>query len=306
MHLRRHDAGDLPSQAASWLSQHTLLGSIEFAALWETLGGKPVCWTVYDDDRPVALFTGVQFGRGCLARFQAMPDGLYSRLHCLEDVNRDEAMRLVVEGIASAGYARIFINDFYNECGDCHGFERRDCATRLVDVTPDVWHPPDSKLRSEIRKALREDTPIRDFSLNRDFDSFLELMSRTEKRHWRRPKYPPGFYKALGILAMTDQRVRWIVCEQGDRLAASHIYFIENEMLLNWQVFFDKQFSVLKPNQLITFSLVNELAIRGIKVLNLGASPDMAASLSDYKAKWGGEMYHYPCLVRQSWLGRLL
>ena len=305
-HLCQHDAGNLPSHAATWLARHTLLGSIEFASLWETLGGKPVCWTVYDDDRPVALFTGVQFGRGRFARFQAMPDGLYSRLQCLEDVNRDESIRLVMEGLASAGYARIFINDFHNQCGECQGFERSDCATRLVDVSPDDWHPPDSKLRSEIRKALREDTPIRDFSLNRHFGAFLELMNRTEQRHGRHPKYSPDFYRALGKLAMIDQRVRWIVCEQGDRLAASHIYFVENDMLLNWQVFFDKQFSALKPNQLITFSLVNELALRGIRVLNLGSSPDIAVSLADYKAKWGGELYHYPCLSRRSWIGRML
>jgi hypothetical protein len=307
MHLCRHDAGNLPPEAASWLNRHTLLGSIEFASLWETLGGKPVCWTVYDEDRPVALFTGVQFSRGRVARFQAMPDGLYSRLHCMEDPTvRDDTIRLVMEGIAAAGYARVFINDYYKQLDSFDKFKRRDCETRLVDVSPEDWHPPDQKLRSEIRKALREDTPIRDFSLNRHFDAFLELMNRTEQRHGRRPKYSPDFYRALGKLAMIDQRVRWIVCEQGDCLAASHIYFVENDMLLNWQVFFDKQFSALKPNQLITFSLVNELALRGIRVLNLGSSPDIAVSLADYKAKWGGEVYYYPCFVRQSWIGRLL
>jgi hypothetical protein len=306
-HVRRHGAGDLPPEAAAWLSRHTLLGSVEFASLWETVGGKPVLWTVYDDDRPIALIPGVQFGRGRLARFQAMPDGLYSRLQCLDgSVDRNQAAQLVMERIASEGYARVFINDYYCQCGDCPGFERRECSTRLVDVSRDDWHPLNPTLRSEIRKALREGTPTRDFSLNRHFDSFLELMSRTEKRHGRQPKYPLAFYRALGKVAMVDSRVRWIVCEQGDRLAASHIYFIENEMLLNWQIFFDKEFSALKPNQVITFSLTHELALRGVKVLNLGSSPEMAVSLADYKAKWGGEMYSYPWFVRESWIGKLL
>ena len=307
MRVCRHEAHELPTYAVPWLSSHTLLGSVEFATLWDYLGGHAVYWAVHDDDKLVALFPGVQFGRGPFARFQAMPDGLYARLHFLEDaLDREQIMRSLLNGITTARYARIFINDYYNQCGDSGGFDRRICETRLVEVATDDWHPPDAKLRSEIRKALREDTPIRDFSLNRHFDAFIELMHRTERRHGRYPKYPTDFYRALGKLAMLDSRIRWVVCEQGDRLAASHIYFIESDMLLNWQVFFDKQFSALKPNQLITFSLVNELTLRGIRVLNLGSSPEIATTLSDYKAKWGGERYHYPCLLKQSWLGKLL
>ncbi|MCX6834506.1 MAG: hypothetical protein NTW07_05125 [candidate division Zixibacteria bacterium] len=62
----------------------------------------------------------------------------------------------------------------------------------------------------------------------------------------------------------------------------------------------------MKPNQAIMFAVVREMKSRGIRILNLGATPEDAATLSDYKEKWGGETYRYPCLVRKSWLGRLL
>jgi len=307
MEVRRHPAPDLPSHVAAWLRRQTLFGSIEFASLWDIMGGRAVYWVVYDDDRLVALLPGVQFGRGHLARLQAMPDGLYGRLFFVEGgVNRDEVARMTLDAVASAGYARVFINDYYSKFGDHDEFEVQASETSLVDVSRADWQPPDAKLRSEIRKAQREDTSVREFSLARHFDAFVALMKQTEQRHGRRPKYPPEFYRGLGKLAMLDTRVRWLVCEQDDELAASHIYFVEDDMLLNWQVFFDKRFSSLKPNQSITFSVVSEPALRGIRMLNLGATPEGAESLSYYKDKWGGELYRYRCLRRQSWLGRLL
>ena len=305
--VRKYSTEELPAHVTAWLQRKTLLGSVPFADLWRTLGGEPVYWGWLEDDRLTALLPSVQFGGGRLARLQAMPDGLYARLFFVEDTPDHKAVAAsILQAIASEPYSMVFVNDYHSQFDATPGFEKRECLTSLTDVTSENWQPPDKKLQSEIRKARREEVPVRDFSLNRHLDGFLDLMTHTERRHGRQPKYPPKFYHALGKLSMSDTRIHWLVCEADGTLAASHIYFVEGDMLLNWQVFFDKRFSALKPNQLITFSVTHELKPRGIRVLNLGSSPEDADTLTYYKDKWGGETYRYNCWFKRSWLGRLL
>jgi hypothetical protein len=307
MQVRKHVISELPTEITTWLNSQTLLGSTDFATLWETLSGKSAYWSCYDGDLCIGLLPSVQFGRGRLARLQAMPDGLYAGVHFIKpECDQQQIVRMILNAIAEAGYARVHINDYYRQCVDYAGFDVQDGRTNLVNVDTEEWWPPDKKLQSEIRKTQREEVVTRDFALETDFHRFVDLMRHTEKRHGRKPKYPPGFYHALARLATQDARVRWLVCDCDGQLAASHIYLVESDQMLHWQAFFDKKYSRLKPNQAIMFAVVREMKSRGIQVLNLGATPEDASTLLDYKEKWGGETYCYPCLVRKSWLGRLL
>ena len=305
MQVRTHVDDDLPPQLAARLHQESLIGSVPFASLWNFMRGQAVYWVLYESERPLAILPSVKFGFGVLARLQAMPDGLYSRPVFLEPaVDRSIAGKHLLEAVVSVGFAKVFVNDFDRQFLEVPGLALLPCNTSVVDITTGAWEPPDKKLQSEIRKAQREEVPVEEFNLDRHFDSFVDLMRRTEHRHGRRPKYSPAFYEGLARLAQCERRIRWLVCEQDGQLAASHIYLVEGDMLLNWQVFFDKQFSPLKPNQWITYSIACEMASHGVTRLNLGASPDDAESLAYYKDKWGGEAYRYPCWSRVSWLGR--
>ena len=276
--------------------------------LWETLGGRPVYWLATEHDRVVAVLPGAEFGRGFLTRFQAMPDGLYAPL-LFPQGTPDDASTLadkILAGLAGHGYAKLYVNDYFGQFREHGRLKACNGATLLVDIDLVDWEPPDKKLRSEIRKAEREGVKIEPFGLNRHFEQFLTLMRQTEKRHGRRPKYTDAFYRELGKLSMTDSRVKWLVCEHEGELAASHIYLTEGSMVLNWQVFFDKQFSFLKANQLITITVGREMARQGLTALNLGASPGEASTLDDYKQKWGGRRFEYNCLERTAWWSRWL
>ncbi len=308
MTIAKCPVGELQSSTAAWIDRNSLFGSEPFMRLWETGGGRPVYWTVSHDDRPVAILPGVEFGQGFMTRFQAMPDGLYAPLlfpHGQPD-NPSELATTILTELAGHGYARMYVNDYFGSFGSSDQVEARPGATLIVKVDTSDWEPPDKKLRSEIRKAEREGAKVEPFSLSRHFDQFLVLMRQTEQRHGRRPKYSDAFYRELGKLAMTDSRVLWLVCEHEGELAASHIYLTERDLTLNWQVFFDKRFSFLKANQMMTFRVGGQIARQGIATLNLGATPTDASALDDYKQKWGGRRFEYSCLERSVWWSRWL
>ena len=87
---------------------------------------------------------------------------------------------------------------------------------------------------------------------------------------------------------------------------AAYNHGVEGDMVINWQVFFDKQFSFLKPNQYMLYYAARYHAEKGIRFLNLGASPEGAESLDSYKKKWGGNEHRYNCNIYSSTIGRLL
>lgn len=288
------------------LREVSLLASVDFGRLWETMGGSVVCWRARLEGRTLAVLVGVEFGRGMLRRFQAMPDGCYMKIIFFDDtVNCDEITEGMLAAIGRFGYAKVFLNDYHAQLGSTGDFFKSEYHTTLVDISHPEWEPPDKKLRSEIRKAAREGVCVQPFDVEH-LDSFLTLVAQSEERHGRKPKYSESFYCALATLAVDDDRIQWLSVVHQDKLAASHIYFVEDNLLLNWQVYFDPAFSFLKPNQFITATIATRMADLGVTTLNLGASPDSAGGLRFYKQKWGGTEYRYNCLQKQSWLGKML
>jgi CelD/BcsL family acetyltransferase involved in cellulose biosynthesis len=89
-------------------------------------------------------------------------------------------------------------------------------------------------------------------------------------------------------------------------LAAAHVFICDRDTSHNWQIYFDKSSSPLKPNQAITAHAVETFRSRGLKYLNLGATPPDAVGVSQYKQKWGGREYAYQVFEFRSWLGRVL
>ena len=307
MKATRYSAARLPTEISDRLGTVSLLGSPAFARLFRHVGGREVFWVVRINRNPVAVLTAVEFGRRPVKRLQSMPDGLYTRLVPLEEeVPLGNPAEVLVRELADGGYSKLFVNDFYRQFSMPPAFAVSEFNTILVDISDPRWQPPDKKIRSEIRKAEREGIEVSKFDAGRHFDRFWTLLKSTEERHLRRPKYPPDFFRALAELTQHDERIQWFHVESGGRAAASHIYLIENDMALNWQIYFDRDFAWLKPNQYLLYHAARQMARRGVRMLNLGASPPTADGLQSQKHKWGGRAYCYSCYTCQTGLGRLL
>lgn len=299
---------ELAESIRNGMHQHSLFSCPAFAALWKTHGGTATCWICQEKGNITSVLSGVEFRGKLLTRFQAMPDGLYARIyHTTDDPHRgSESAQALGAAIASAGYARLFLSDYFGEFDGVRGCQAVTSHTVLVDVSSPGWEPPDATIRSEIRKAEREGGRVVRFDSRRHMAGFLRLMRATEERHGRLPKYSDEFYAALGELAAGDSRVHWLVAEHETELAASHIYLVDGDLALYWQSFFDKKYSFLKPNQHMLYRTAVQLASRGVKTLNLGASPEDAEGLRHYKESWGGTAKSYPLYIRKSWIGKLL
>jgi hypothetical protein len=294
-------------ESVTLLTSESFFCSDRFARLFEHLSGTVIVWLVHHNDSVVAALPGVEFGIWPIKRFQAMPDGCYGRLFVDEKYVDQRAAIIATLGTAvcRAGYVRSYINDFYGTI-ETTAMMTETISTQVVDISSPNWQPEHESLWRGIRKAEKENVAVVPFDPDCHMAGFLSLMTATEKRHRRSPKYPPSFYTALAELTAHDERLRWSWCERDGQSVASHIYVREGDMLLYWQGYFDPVFSSLRPNQYMMFLQARECARLGVRYLNLGASPPDADSLQEYKERWGGEPRHYKCYTHQSPLGKIL
>jgi len=299
---------DLSPDIIERLNATSLFSSVGFAQLWATLGGQDVYWVTKEGEKTLAVLPGVEFGKRPLRRFQAMPAGCYAVLVPVSDLKTDarNVALSTAQALQIEGYLKLYLTDYYSQFAHVDGFEISEEKTILVDISQPDWQPPDKKIQSEIRKAEREGVIVQRFNAGRHFDGFLSLVQQTKERHDSRTIYHEDFFRALAGLAESDDRVRWLFTEHESHPVASHIDFLLGDTVLNWQVYSDRAYSYLKPNQYMLYTVGREAALMGVRFLNLGSSPDDAGGLVTYKRKWGGREYKYQLYHLKSRLGDLL
>jgi hypothetical protein len=290
------------------LLNDSFFSSKSFIDVWEAENGKGVVWTVENNQDILAVIPGIEFGYKPFCRFQSMPDGCYGGIILNPNIefNQNIIVNKLLKRILDYGYQKLYIHDFYDTIPPNDNYHAFVIQTRNIDLSKQSEVPLNKKLQSEIRKAKRENVIIEMFHREKHFDKFIALMKQTEKRHNREPKYSERFYEILADNAKDNDKIIWLWCEHEGHAVTSHINIIERNQCLNWQVFYDKKFSYLKANQLMLSHLIEEIKKRDIYLLNLGASPDDATGLINYKSKWGGEIKSYNCYYKKTWLGKLI
>lgn len=307
MHVRRVDLADAPTAAWDRFAAASFFASRGFVELWAHAGGEPCAWLAEEAGATAALLPGVEYGAGPLRRFASLPDGCYGGV-LVDPALAGERPRLaaaLLDAVARRGYAKAAVFDYYATLPRRADFDEGREATLVTEFGGPDWHPPDAKLRSQIRRAAREGLRAETFSWARHGGGFLALVRASAARHRQRPRHPAALYAALARLAARDPRVRWYWCERDGVPVASHLYFLEGGAVQAWQSHFDRRFSRLKPNQFLRFTACRDALALGAHRLNLGSTPPGARGLAYYKARWGGTRVHYASWIRWHGLGRL-
>ncbi len=300
---------DVPEEMVRALAGRSFLASASFASIWAARGGSRVVWGLEEQGRLVAALPGVEFGRRPLRRFMAMPNGLYGRLCIAEEFRpeRDRIAAALLEAISGDEYVKSYVFDFFGEIlPEAVRARAESQVAILADIGAPDWRPPDRNLRQEIRKATRGGLSARRLDWSIDRDSFLKLVQNIEGLQGRKTRYSEAFWEGLACVAQADDRVCWYMAEHEGTPVATHIYFVEDEMLFAWQWYYDRRFSVLKANQYLVNHACLEAKARGVQTLNLGATPKGAEGTMFFKRRWGGYPRTYTHLALRRGIGRWL
>ncbi len=308
MNVRCTPIDAIPDSVLSSLREYSPFTSPEFVAL---LGGE-YGWggyvTFQDKEKIVAALPAAIRGKKPLARLQALLDGLPAPIWISDDVGteRESIRQQILQFILESGYLKAHLTDFDNALDQIDSYFDQ-CKTTLLDLTTlPAELPPDKTLRAEIAKATREGVAVTALDRQSQMPSFLALVNSTEARHGRTQRYSERFWNKFAELCEHDPRFSILCVSSDSHLAAAHVYVSDRDTVHNWQIYFDKSFSSLKPNQAITAHAVAMFRAKGIKSLNLGTTPPEATGVADYKRKWGGREYAYRIFKWRSLLGKVL
>ncbi len=308
MNVRCTPIDAIPESVARALREFSPFTSPEFVAILGSEYGWGGYVTVQNEEQIIAALPAAIRGKWPLARFQALLDGLPAPLWISDDfrTESDSISNQMLKFIRESGFLKAHVTDFENALNQstCQSVQ---CKTTVLDLTSISGEfPPDKTLRGEIAKATRDGVTVKAFQRQSQMSNFLDLVNSTEARHGRTPKYSDRFWSRFAEQCEKDSRFSIMCVHADNQLAAAHVYFCDRETAHNWQIYFDKSFSPLKPNQAITAHAIAMFRAKGIKSLNLGATPPEATGVADYKKKWGGREYAYRILECRSLLGKVL
>jgi serine/alanine adding enzyme len=158
----------------------------------------------------------------------------------------------------------------------------------LPSSSDELWSRFPSKLRSQIRRPLKENMEVRFGADQRD--AFYEVFRRN-MHDLGTPVLPARLFEA--IAGMFGDDVIFAAVYAGDRPVAGGCGFVwGNEFEITWASSL-RAFNSSSPNMLLYWSLMQRMIERGVGVFNFGrCTPD--GGTHRFKLQWGGETVRLP------------
>jgi len=266
----------------------------------------------YHEGELVAGMPGVIASKGPLRSFYSMPYGTYGGPVFKTGMDQDicsDFLRFISEYFRQNKFSEIQIVDSNNSLADARllSFNKTEVFTHVIEINEGEHHPPDKKIEGHIRAGTKRGTlvsPIRDRSF---INRYYKLYCLTEEKHGRRrPLYDVKFFEVVFDVLSSSSFLYWNAAEIDGEVIGSQINFIYGNSLFNWQTVSDPARMEFKPNQILMEDTIAEGLRRGVKFVNLGASPSSAGGLIDYKARWGGREMRYNIYTGRSRWRKLL
>jgi FemAB-related protein (PEP-CTERM system-associated) len=146
----------------------------------------------------------------------------------------------------------------------------------------DLWMQFPSKLRSQIRRAQREEMTVRIGGIE-CVDDFYEVFARC-MRDLGTPVYAKRFFQTICKHFVKEARI-CIVSANNRPLAAGLLYGFRSILEIPWAAS-DKRFSRLAPNMLLYSSVLQYACQQGFRVFDFGRSSPNSGTYR-FKQQWG-------------------
>jgi len=244
--------------------------------------------------------------------FYSMPYGTYGEVVLekeISELQRDIFNTHLIKYLKNNCFSRIAITDFEGKLAKISEpfLSSSSVFTHIIHLDKkDKHNPPDKKINGHIKTGLKADTNEIVVKSREHLDAFYQLYLLTGKRHeQRKPLYSKKFFRAILDVLDESNMLHWNALMEDAIMIGSCINFIYRDTLFNWQTVSDYSKRHLKPNHVLLSHAIDLAIEKGIKKVNLGASPAYAQSLIDYKERWGGIRVNYDSYVSDSWPRRL-
>jgi len=306
MAVRTYSAADLPIEKWKRLSNDSCLNSPWFVRVWETIGGTGRFIIDEINGEFAAGIAGVVFGKR-FKRYESMPRSLPGGIFADDRYSPHELQqsyhRIAAE-LKKKKSVRTVINSpesYWQKAG----FECKVRTTHYLDIPEELDSLP-AKVREHIKSGMKRGATVSELDAEKDLEAFLKLAGSSYVRLKAENPYPDRFWEDLFRLSQDDSRVILLKATYEEVMIGARISFIEQDIIINWQMYSDEGSWEFKPGYLMTEKIIEIARERGTRKIDLGGTPEGKESLAKYKEQWGGTKSEIPYYVRYSIPGIVL
>ena len=286
-------------------------------------GGGPALWRPQAGGEPVAGLPALETRGRFSVQSHSLPGGCPAR--ALQAPGAPQGLdRELIESWASSldttalpHRLAITFPDDQIDCRDIlqkKGFSLVTQTSYVVSLSGRTFADWEASLRTNMRNQNRQALArggsferVRDPQAVKDIQRLAQLTARRHKRPGL--PYSEKFYSLLldprGPLSGAPELARVYMVRVGGRPAAFELCLVQGQRMWSVDHGADETTFDFRPNNLLYRGLIEQAFREGLDVLDLGAVPEGAASLANFKTGLGGEPYHRLSAVRATPLFRL-
>ncbi len=193
-------------------------------------------------------------------------------------------MRKAIELAESLGVSHIELREFRERTGLRSRTEKVSMQLKLPATTEELGKSLGSKMRSQIRRPLRENPKISVGSIE-FVDRFYRIFSRN-MRDLGTPVYPKSMFVEI-MRRFPDESNIVLIEIAGRPVAAAFLLHFRDTTEVPWASTV-REFNALSVNMLLYWELLNVAIGRGTKVFDFGRSTIHSGTYR-FKKQWGAQ-----------------
>lgn len=289
-------------------------------------GHHPEVWTVtLERSRILAMMMPIRVALrgGALSRFTTRSIAYGGLLHENSQEGVEALQWLLHVYIGEADGRSLFtevrnmtvVPDLLTPLEAC-GFAYEPHLNYLVNLdrpADEVFARISRRARQLIRAGLREGpVSVRELTNRTELASWYELLRLTYAKA-RVPLADRSLFEAAFDVLVPAGMAKFLIAEMGAVPIGCSAELLHKTTIYGWYGGFDRRFGKYRPNELLTWHILDWGARNGYRTYDFGGAgrPDQPYGVRDFKAKFGGELIepgrfsfvHAPNRLKMSTLG---
>jgi hypothetical protein len=208
----------------------------------------------------------------------------------------------------NVGLLRII--DFSKKCDflKYFGFYEKKLFTHILNLNFPWDYILANKINKKtrnVRQSQKRGVTVESVKNKVDVHLCYEMITNLAKRHNTTP-LPFELYDNFFKIMTKSGLVKWEVAKYKNIPIATCIYFTYKDKIFYWINASYKEYQILRPNDLLVYSMIKWGVENGYKYCNFGASPPEAKGLIQFKENWGAEKVEYSMYEKKSKLFKVV
>ncbi|MBI5806474.1 GNAT family N-acetyltransferase [candidate division TA06 bacterium] len=239
----------------------------------------------------------------------SLPFGTYGGILALADIGAgqlDAFARTAVLAMSGPLVARQNIVDF-NGLIDwgLYGFEDTVLQTHIVEMGEYAQDPFHLRKRGAVQ-ARKHGVEIRPLRNEGEISICHQIIKDRDRRLGQATRYPLELYRSIFHSISPGGRLWWRLAVRENQILGFALSFIDSKTVHYWDGASYGAQARYRPGDALYGDIFTMAAGRGIRQVNLGASPPGAEGLVGFKQAWGGRPKEYHSYLRQAgWINLL-